>query len=100
MQKNISDHPKRKDIQAEGQSRHSSCSVNIVFYCRPRGWHLVEKHVLIDDQPISASIFDFGLFFFHNAQTLIQSGVGPYFYLPKIEHYLEARYDGHINLTP
>ncbi|KGG50655.1 malate synthase [Mitosporidium daphniae] len=91
VQKNISDHPKRKDIQAEGQSRHSSCSVNIVFYCRPRGWHLVEKHVLIDDQPISASIFDFGLFFFHNAQTLIQSGVGPYFYLPKIEHYLEAR---------
>lgn len=58
---------------------------------RPRGWHLVEKHVTVDGKPISASIFDFGLFFFHNAQHLIDKGSGPYFYLPKMESHLEAR---------
>jgi malate synthase len=58
---------------------------------RPRGWHLVEKHVRVDSKPISASIFDFGLYFFHNAQKLISKGSGPYFYLPKMESYLEAR---------
>ena len=58
---------------------------------RPRGWHLDEKHVHVDEQPISASIFDFGLFFFHNAQQLIDKGTGPYFYLPKMESHLEAR---------
>ena len=58
---------------------------------RPRGWHLVEKHFLIDGEPISASLFDFGLFFFHNARTLIANGTGPYFYLPKLEGRLEAR---------
>lgn len=58
---------------------------------RPRGWHLVEKHVLVDGQPISASIFDFGLYFFHNAHELIKRGTGPYFYLPKLESHLEAR---------
>ncbi len=58
---------------------------------RPRGWHLDEKHVLVDGQPTSAGIFDFGLFFFHNAQALVEKGSGPYFYLPKLESYLEAR---------
>jgi len=58
---------------------------------RPRGWHLTEKHVLIDGQPISGSLFDFGLFFFHNVKTQIAKGTGPYFYLPKMESYLEAR---------
>lgn len=58
---------------------------------RPRGWHLVEKHVKVDGEPIYASIFDFGLYFFHNARKLIAKGSGPYFYLPKIESYLEAR---------
>jgi malate synthase len=62
-----------------------------VLMVRPRGWHLVEKHVLVDGSPISASIFDFGLYFFHNAKTLIQNGKGPYFYLPKLESHLEAR---------
>jgi len=62
-----------------------------VLIVRPRGWHLVEKHVLVDGEPISASIFDFGLYFFHNAKTLIEKGTGPYFYLPKMESYLEAR---------
>jgi malate synthase len=58
---------------------------------RPRGWHLIERHVEIDGEPISAGLFDFGLFLFHNADALIRRGSGPYFYLPKIESYLEAR---------
>ena len=61
------------------------------LFVRPRGWHLVEKHVKIDGEPISAGIFDFGLYFFHNARKLISKGSGPYFYLPKMESYLEAR---------
>ncbi|HLX12578.1 MAG TPA: malate synthase A, partial [Bacteroidota bacterium] len=58
---------------------------------RPRGWHLEEKHVLVDGQPVSASLFDFGIFFFHNARKLIERGSGPYFYLPKMESHLEAK---------
>ncbi|MBV9098103.1 MAG: malate synthase A [Frankiaceae bacterium] len=58
---------------------------------RPRGWHLPEKHVLVDDEPISGSLFDFGLFFFHNAKRLLDKGTRPYFYLPKMESHLEAR---------
>ncbi len=58
---------------------------------RPRGWHLIEKNVLVDGQPISASIFDFGLYFFHNAKELLARGSGPYFYLPKLESHVEAR---------
>ncbi len=58
---------------------------------RPRGWHLVEKHHLVDGRPISASLFDFGLYFFHNAKALLDSASGPYFYLPKLESHLEAR---------
>jgi malate synthase len=58
---------------------------------RPRGWHLPEKHVLVDDEPVSGGLFDFGMFFFHNAQRLIDKGTRPYFYLPKMESHLEAR---------
>lgn len=58
---------------------------------RPRGWHLEEKHVLLGGRPVSASLFDFGLYFFHNAQALLDKGSGPYFYLPKLESHLEAR---------
>jgi malate synthase len=58
---------------------------------RPRGWHLEEKHILLDGRPVSASLVDFGLFFFHNARELIARGSGPYFYLPKLESHLEAR---------
>src|SRR6266516_3073545 len=58
---------------------------------RPRGWHLQEKHVLIDGKPISGGIFDFALYFFHNVKTLLAKGTGPYFYLPKLENHLEAR---------
>ncbi|MED1202640.1 malate synthase A [Heyndrickxia acidicola] len=62
-----------------------------VLFVRPRGWHLEEKHVLVDGKPISASLYDFGLYFFHNAIHLVEKGTGPYFYLPKLESHLEAR---------
>ncbi len=62
-----------------------------VLMVRPRGWHLEEKHLLVDGTPVSASLFDFGLYFFHNARTLLDRGTGPYFYLPKLESHLEAR---------
>ena len=58
---------------------------------RPRGWHLDEKHVLVDGKPISGGIFDFALYFFHNAKELLARNSGPYFYLPKMESHLEAR---------
>lgn len=58
---------------------------------RARGWHLEEKHFTVDGEPISGSLFDFGLYFFHNAHELVKRGTGPYFYLPKMESYLEAR---------
>jgi malate synthase len=58
---------------------------------RPRGWHLEEKHVLVDGHPVSAALFDYGLFLFHNAEKLLEQGSGPYLYLPKIESHLEAQ---------
>jgi malate synthase len=58
---------------------------------RPRGWHLPERHVFVDGAPVSASLFDFGLYFFHNARRLLARGAGPYLYLPKLESHLEAR---------
>ena len=58
---------------------------------RPRGWHLDESHVLVDGEPVSGGLFDFGLYFFHNARELLSRGTGPYFYLPKLENHLEAR---------
>ncbi|PWN52074.1 putative malate synthase, glyoxysomal [Violaceomyces palustris] len=58
---------------------------------RPRGWHLNEENILIDGKPMSGSLFDFGLYFFHNAHELVKAGAGPYFYLPKMESHLEAR---------
>jgi malate synthase len=58
---------------------------------RPRGWHLVEKHMLVDGEPIAAAIFDFALYFFHNAKPALARNTGPYFYLPKMEGHLEAR---------
>ena len=63
---------------------------------RPRGWHMLERHVLVDGEPVSASLFDFGLYFFHNAERLVEKGSGPYFYLPKIESHLEARLWDHV----
>jgi malate synthase len=65
--------------------------ITATLLVRPRGWHLVEKHVLVDGAPISASLFDFGLYFLRNAHELIARGSGPYFYLPKLESHQEAR---------
>src|SRR5215471_16796277 len=62
-----------------------------VLIVRPRGWHLLEKHMLLDGEPVAGGLFDFGLYFFHNARELIERGSGPYFYLPKMESHLEAR---------
>jgi malate synthase len=62
-----------------------------VLMPRPRGWHLDEKHVLIDGKPVAGGIFDFALYFFHNAKETLARGTGPYFYLPKLESHLEAR---------
>jgi malate synthase len=77
-------------VSPEGK-RYQLNSTVATLVVRPRGWHLIERHFSVDGQPISASLFDFGLYFFHNAQRLISKGTGPYFYLPKMESYLEAR---------
>jgi malate synthase len=72
--------------------RHYSLNNNAaILFVRPRGWHLPEKHVLVDGEPMSGALFDFGLFFWHNARELAARGTAPYFYLPKIESHLEAR---------
>ncbi|OLL24062.1 Malate synthase, glyoxysomal [Neolecta irregularis DAH-3] len=63
----------------------------VTLIVRPRGWHLDEKHFIVDGVPISGGIFDFGLYFFHNGKELVKRGTGPYFYLPKMESHLEAR---------
>jgi malate synthase len=62
-----------------------------VLFVRPRGWHLPERHILVDGEPMSGALFDFGLFLFHNAKELVARGSAPYFYLPKIESHFEAR---------
>jgi malate synthase len=62
-----------------------------VILARPRGWHLFEKHMLVDGEQVPGGLFDFGLYFFHNAKPLLDNGSGPYFYLPKMESHLEAR---------
>ena len=70
-----------------------------VLIVRPRGWHLDEKHVLVDGRPVSGGIVDFALYFFHNAKELLARGSGPYFYLPKLESHLEARLWNEIFVT-
>ncbi len=77
-------------VSPEGKSYRLNDQIATLLV-RPRGWHLREKNVLVDGQPISASLFDFGLYFFHNADELLKRGTGPYFYLPKLESHLEAR---------
>ena len=74
-----------------GEKRYSLNEETATLVVRPRGWHLVEKHALLDGTPVSASLFDFGLFVFHCARSLLDAGSGPYLYLPKLESHLEAR---------
>jgi malate synthase len=75
----------------QGDKRYVLNDETATLVVRPRGWHLVEKHATLDGEPVSASLFDFGLYVFHCARTLLDSGSGPYFYLPKLESHLEAR---------
>jgi malate synthase len=77
-------------VSPEGK-RYELGKKTATLMVRPRGWHLDEKHFRVGSKPIPGSLFDFGLFFFHNAKTLIEKGTGPYFYLPKLESHLEAR---------
>ena len=77
-------------VSPEGKAYRLNDRIATLFV-RPRGWHLPEKHVLVDGKPISGGIFDFALYFFHNAKELVARGSGPYFYLPKLESRLEAR---------
>jgi malate synthase len=79
-----------RHVSPEGRSYQLNPSVATLMV-RPRGWHLNERHFTIDGKPISGSLFDFGLFLFHNARALIDRGTGPYFYLPKMESHFEAR---------
>jgi malate synthase len=82
----------RRQIDFESSGKQYKLSPNpAVLIVRPRGWHLDEPRVTVDKAPISGSLFDFGLFFYHNADELVKRGFGPYYYLPKMEHYLEAR---------
>lgn len=79
------------DFEAANGKEYKLNDSIAVLKVRPRGWHLEEKHVMVDNEPMSGSLFDFGLYFFHNAQQLLANGSGPYFYLPKLESHLEAR---------
>ena len=92
-QVNLRDAVRRQiDFTAPETGKHYALKEKTaVLMVRPRGWHLPEKHLLIDEKPASGSLVDFGLYFFHNAKELIDRGTGPYFYLPKLESHLEAR---------
>jgi malate synthase len=79
------------EFSAPGGKNYRLNEKTATLLVRPRGWHLLEKHVLVDNKPVSASLFDFALYFFHNAKDLVARGSGPYFYLPKMESHLEAR---------
>ncbi len=83
-----------KTISYENPENGKSYKLNAeiaTLLVRPRGWHLPEKHLQVDGEVMSGSLFDFGLYFFHNAKNLLANGTGPYFYLPKMESHLEAR---------
>lgn len=79
------------DYKAENGKEYILQENTAVLIVRPRGWHLDEKHIEVNGESISASLVDFGLYFYHNAQELLKRGTGPYFYLPKLENHLEAR---------
>jgi malate synthase len=90
----------RRTISFQSNGKHYRLNdKTAVIIPRPRGWHLDEKHVTVDGKPVSGGIFDFALFFFHNAKELLARGSGPYFYLPKMESHLEARLWNDIFLT-
>jgi malate synthase len=90
-QVNLRDAVRRSIALEQGGKRYRLNEQTAVLLPRPRGWHLDEKHVTVDGKPVSGGIFDFALYFFHNAKELLARGSGPYFYLPKMESHLEAR---------
>jgi malate synthase len=91
-QLNLRDAIERKlDFTSPEGKRYELADETATIVVRPRGWHLPEKHLLVDDERISGSLFDFGLYFFHCARLQLERGAGPYFYLPKMESHLEAR---------
>jgi len=90
-QLNLRDAVRRTITFEQGSKQYKLNEKTAVLIPRPRGWHLDEKHVVIDGKPVSGGIFDFALYFFHNARELLKRGSGPYFYLPKMESHLEAR---------
>jgi malate synthase len=92
-QKNLYDAVRRTITYDDPRTgRHYALNANpAVLLVRPRGWHLPEAHVLVDGAPMSGALFDFALYFFHNAHALEVRGTGPYFYLPKLESHIEAR---------
>jgi malate synthase len=90
-QLNLYDAVRRTITFESGSKKYALNEKTATLLVRPRGWHLVEKHVFVDGEPVSASLFDFALYFFHNAKELVARGSGPYFYLPKMESHLEAR---------
>ncbi|MEX2241734.1 MAG: malate synthase A [Burkholderiales bacterium] len=90
-QVNLRDAVRRTISFQQGGKSYALNDKTAVLIPRPRGWHLSEKHVTVDGQPVAGGIFDFALFFFHNAKQLLERGSGPYFYLPKLESHLEAR---------
>jgi malate synthase len=91
-QVNLRDAVSRRITYTSPEGKYYALNPNTAtLMVRPRGWHLVERHVTVDGEPISASLFDFGLFFFQNARALVAQESGPYFYLPKLESHLEAR---------
>ncbi|HWX08935.1 MAG TPA: hypothetical protein VNY33_03065, partial [Gaiellaceae bacterium] len=90
-QQNVSDAVRREISLDTGEKQYRLNDETATLLIRPRGWHLPERHFTVDGEPISASLFDFGLVMFHNARKLLERGSGPYFYLPKLESHLEAR---------
>src|SRR6478609_2679329 len=90
-QRNLADAVRRTISLETPEKSYRLNEDTAVLVVRPRGWHLHERHVLVDGEPISASLFDFGLAVFHNAREQLERGSGPYFYLPKLESHLEAR---------
>jgi malate synthase len=88
---NLRDAVRRTITLEQGGKSYRLDDKTAVLIPRPRGWHLDEKHVQVDGKPVSGGIFDFALYFFHNAKELLARGSGPYFYLPKMESHLEAR---------
>jgi malate synthase len=90
-QRNLRDAVRRTIELDTGEKSYRLNEEVATLVVRPRGWHLSERHVRIDGEPVSASLFDFGLAVFHNAREQLERGTGPYFYLPKLESHLEAR---------